>query len=81
MVLLHVEPAVGEPFEYLMEEESLVIGRASESDLVVADRFLSRKHAKLSRRDDRLFVEDLGSRNGTLLNDLPVEGLQRGTRR
>jgi serine phosphatase RsbU (regulator of sigma subunit) len=57
-----------------MEEESLVIGRASESDLVVADRFLSRQHAKLSSRGERLFVEDLGSRNGTLLNDRLIEG-------
>ncbi len=74
MFVLHVEPAVGEKFDHLMEEESLVIGRASESDLVVADRFLSRKHAKLSYRDGRLFVEDLGSRNGTLLNGRSVEG-------
>ena len=74
MLRLRIEPAVGEPFDHLMEEESLVIGRASESDLVVADRFLSRKHAKLFHRDGRLFVEDLGSRNGTLLNDKQVEG-------
>ena len=74
MYLLRVEPAVGEPFDHRMEEESLVIGRASESDLVVADRFLSRKHARLFLRDGKLFVEDLGSRNGTLLNDRAVEG-------
>ena len=76
MFVLRVEPAVGEPFDHLMEEDQVVIGRASESDLVVADRFLSRKHARLTRRDGRLFVEDLGSRNGTLLNDQPVEGSQ-----
>jgi serine phosphatase RsbU (regulator of sigma subunit)/pSer/pThr/pTyr-binding forkhead associated (FHA) protein len=74
MFALRIEPAVGEPFNHKMEEESLVIGRASESELVIADRFLSRKHARLFRQGDRLFVEDLGSRNGTLLNDSPVEG-------
>ena len=74
MFILRVKPAVGEPFDHPLAEESLVIGRASESDLVVADRFLSRKHARLFIRDDRLFVEDLGSRNGTLLNDKLVEG-------
>ena len=74
MFFLRVEPAVGEPFDHQMEEESLVIGRASESDLVLADRFLSRRHARLTRRDGRLFVEDLGSRNGTVLNEQPVEG-------
>ncbi len=74
MLRLRVEPAVGDPFEHPLGETSLVIGRSSESDLMVADRFLSRKHARLSWRDGRLFVEDLGSRNGTLLNDRPVEG-------
>ncbi|MFQ5350088.1 MAG: SpoIIE family protein phosphatase, partial [Thermoanaerobaculia bacterium] len=71
-----VEQTFANPFDHPVEEETLVIGRASESDLVVADRFLSRQHAKLSLRDDRLFVEDLGSRNGTLLNDQPVKGSQ-----
>ena len=75
MFYLRIEPAVGEPFDHAMQEESLVIGRASESDLVVADRFLSRRHARLTLRDGRLFVEDLGSRNGTLLNEELVEGV------
>ena len=74
MFLLRIEPAVGEPFDHDMKEGTLVIGRASESDLVVADRFLSRKHAKLVCRQERLYVEDLGSRNGTLINDQRVDG-------
>ena len=74
MFRLRIEPAVGEPFEHRMDHDSLVIGRASESDLVVADRFLSRRHARLSSRDGRLYVEDLGSRNGTLLNEQLVKG-------
>ena len=41
-------------------------------DLVVADRFLSRKHARLFQRDGRLFVEDLGSRNGTQVNGIQI---------
>jgi serine phosphatase RsbU (regulator of sigma subunit)/pSer/pThr/pTyr-binding forkhead associated (FHA) protein len=73
-IRLRVDPAVGDPFEHPMDEASLVIGRSSESDLMVADRFLSRQHAKLFWRDGRLLVEDLGSRNGTLLNDQPVKG-------
>ena len=72
MFQLRVEPAVGEPFEHSMTEASLVIGRASDSGLVIADRFLSRHHARLFCEEDRLFIEDLGSRNGTQLNDEPV---------
>lgn len=46
--------------------EGLIIGRSpGESDLVLADTSVSRRHARLSRRGGRLFVEDAGSSNGT----------------
>ena len=70
---MHVIPAHGDPFDQPLEGESLVIGRSSGAELVLADRFLSRKHAKLHREGETWFVEDLGSRNGTLLNGTKVE--------
>jgi phosphoserine phosphatase RsbU/P len=72
MFRLHVTPAQGEPFDYAFSEASLVIGRSSASDLVLADQFLSRRHTRLYLDGSTLFVEDLGSRNGTLLNGTPV---------
>jgi phosphoserine phosphatase RsbU/P len=68
MFRLHVVPAQGEPFDHLLAESSLVIGRSSASDLVLADPFLSRCHTRFFLDGGALFVEDLGSRNGTLLN-------------
>lgn len=65
---LHVVPASGTPFERALDGESLVVGRAATADLVIEDLFLSRHHSRFFRRGDRLFVEDLGSRNGTLVN-------------
>jgi len=44
------------------------LGRASFNTVVVEDAFASNEHARLSRRNDRWWLEDLGSRNGTLLN-------------
>ena len=73
MFQLHVVPAHGDPFDRLLEGDSLVIGRSSESDLMIADRFLSRQHARLYREGDDWLAEDLGSRNGTLLNGKPIE--------
>jgi pSer/pThr/pTyr-binding forkhead associated (FHA) protein len=64
---LHIVPAGGPPFDFLFEGESVVIGRSAESDLVVDDPFLSRRHFRLFRAGDTLLVEDLGSRNGTLV--------------
>jgi serine phosphatase RsbU (regulator of sigma subunit) len=61
-------PPQGQPFDHLFHGESLVIGRSSTSDLPLPDRFLSRHHARIYRDGDRYLVEDLGSRNGTLLN-------------
>lgn len=46
----------------------VTIGRASSNDLVVEDTSLSRNHARLIWRDGTAFIEDLGSRNGTLVN-------------
>ena len=72
MFRLHVTPAQGEPFDHVLVETSLVIGRSSASDLALADPFLSRCHTRVYVQGDTLFVEDLGSRNGTLLNGSQV---------
>lgn len=68
MLKLHIDPSQGPPFERLFEGESMVFGRASDCDLVIEDRFLSRRHSRLYREGERLLLEDEGSRNGTLLN-------------
>src|SRR5512134_3453016 len=71
-ILLHVQPAEGPPFEHRWLSEAIVVGRALDADLSLADPFLSRRHSRLFRVGTALFVEDLGSRNGTLLNGTPV---------
>ncbi len=75
-IKLHVVPVQGEPFDHPVESESLVLGRASSSDLVLEDRFLSRNHSRVFRDGERLMIEDLGSRNGTLLNGQRVRAPQ-----
>jgi serine phosphatase RsbU (regulator of sigma subunit) len=69
---LRVEPHLGEPFSHKMEGESLVLGRSSKADLVIPDRYISRLQARLFWDGERWMVEDLGSRNPTLLNGQPV---------
>jgi serine phosphatase RsbU (regulator of sigma subunit) len=72
---LRITPAEGDPFDYVLERDSVTVGRSSTADLALSDPFLSRHHARLTRRNEQLLVEDLGSRNGTFVNDLPVQGL------
>lgn len=51
----------------------MVIGRSSSADLTLADPFLSRHHARMFREGEKVMIEDLGSRNGTLLNGVQVK--------
>ncbi len=54
-------------------EGGLTIGRSGAADLSLADQYVSHMHARILRRGDYYFVEDLGSTNGTFLNDNRVE--------
>ncbi len=49
------------------------IGRVDEADLVVAHSSVSRQHARLTPTPKGYVVRDLGSTNGTYVNDRPVE--------
>jgi pSer/pThr/pTyr-binding forkhead associated (FHA) protein len=46
----------------------LTIGRGQECDVRIADASVSRRHAAISVRGDRVVVEDLDSTNGTTVN-------------
>lgn len=46
-----------------------LIGRALENEIVVSSKRISREHAQIRREGWRLILEDLGSTNGTFLND------------
>jgi len=50
------------------DQDEILVGRAEESDIVLADRAASRRHARLVRADGFWWVEDLGSRAGTRRN-------------
>jgi pSer/pThr/pTyr-binding forkhead associated (FHA) protein len=49
-------------------KDSLTIGRAATSDVVVSDTYVSNVHARIFRRDGGWWLEDLGSTNGTYVN-------------
>jgi hypothetical protein len=48
------------------------IGRAASNTIVIDDEFSSNDHAKITWLDRQWWLEDLGSSNGTLLNDLLI---------
>jgi pSer/pThr/pTyr-binding forkhead associated (FHA) protein len=58
-------------------EEPLDVGREGAGGLVLADRLVSRRHARFVPVDDALTVEDLDSSNGTLVNGAQVHAAVR----
>jgi len=56
-----------------LESESFVLGRESTGNIQVLDQGVSRRHAEVLRIGEMYFIRDLESRNGTFLNDQPVE--------
>ncbi len=65
--------AVLEPGRVIALEGGITIGRSEAADLPISDQFVSHMHARILRRGAYHFVEDLGSTNGTFLNDRRVE--------
>ncbi len=51
--------------ELKLGNSPIIVGRTGDSDLVLEDRKVSRKHAKIFKEGDSYFIEDLGSSNGT----------------
>jgi hypothetical protein len=60
-----------------LNKPSLTIGRGEDCDIVLPDRQVSRQHIKILRDAQGFAVEDLGSKNGTYLNGMPVQGVAR----
>jgi len=53
---------------HVLEEREVTFGRVAGNDIVLADRNISRRHARLVVRDGRYILVDLQSTNGTYVN-------------
>jgi hypothetical protein len=78
--LVVVEPHELKGRSYDLGEE-LTVGRAAGCQVTLDDNYVSQLHARVFSRDGVLYVEDLGSTNGTYLNTRKVSSpsaLRRG---
>jgi pSer/pThr/pTyr-binding forkhead associated (FHA) protein len=70
--------------EMPLSADRLTVGRGESADLQIEDEGLSRVHASINRQDDRVWVLDEGSTNGSFLNGVRVAptgtALQNGDR-
>ena len=77
MAEIRIDSAGGLQRTLPMLRERMTIGRSRESDIHLPDQWLSRRHAEIQRRADGYYVVDLKSKNGTLVNDRPIEKDER----
>ena len=73
-IRLVIEPPGAAPFGGDYDGPSVVLGRSTQATVPVADASLSRLHARFFERDGAWYVEDLGSKNATLLNGRMLSG-------
>ncbi len=55
--------------EHPLTGQTTTIGRALENDIVITSKRISREHARVRREGWRAILEDMGSTNGTFLNE------------
>ena len=58
---------------FLIDQDVTTVGRHPESDIFLDDITVSRHHAKFLRSEGQIFLEDLGSLNGTYINRTLVD--------
>jgi pSer/pThr/pTyr-binding forkhead associated (FHA) protein len=69
----------GEDFE--LNSAQLTIGRGNQNDIAIGtDEYASARHARFEPRQDGVWVQDLGSTNGTYLNGTRLDRPRRLSR-
>jgi hypothetical protein len=74
---LRVETAAGlKSGSAYSRADGAVLGRGEQADIRLEDTFASSQHARLAPHGEVIVLEDLGSTNGTYLNEEPLRGPQ-----
>ncbi len=68
MIKLYIMDGADEGQSFDLKLDTIYVGRSAENHIQMRDKFISRQHLKICRREDKYFVEDLKSRNGTFVD-------------
>jgi len=52
----------------IVADKQIIVGRSSDLDMVLVEDMVSRKHARIAMQGAEIWIEDLGSTNGTFVN-------------
>jgi adenylate cyclase len=72
MPIIHIVNKDGTVYNYQIQKDEITIGRGKESDIVLNDSTASRNHARIIKSNNDYNIIDLGSFNGTKLNDKSI---------
>ena len=71
-------PALKVDSERTLDSAPVTLGRSSDSDMELGDdEFASAHHARVEPRRDGVWVEDVGSTNGTFVNGMKLDGARK----
>ena len=73
--IIHIYPTGSQMgSRYTVSDKDLVIGRGEDCDIRIQDHSVSRKHARITTTPEGVTLADLGSTNGTFVNDVMIKG-------
>lgn len=73
LIVRAVTSEPGDEREYLLDGQSITVGRSPSCDIVFeGDQLISRRHALFKHDGERYLLVDLGSSNGTFINDTEI---------
>src|SRR5207245_9560886 len=79
-VVVVKSPELDEGMDYELNSAQLTVGRGGQNDVALSsDEYASARHARFEPRQDGVWVQDLGSTNGTYLNGMRLEHPRRLT--
>ena len=77
-LVVQESPILNEGDEFSVDSAPLTIGRAGQNDVAIdGDEFASARHVRFEPRRDGVWVQDLGSTNGTYVNGIRIDGARR----
>jgi pSer/pThr/pTyr-binding forkhead associated (FHA) protein len=65
-----------EGHKYIVKSDTpILVGRSEEANIRIAyDEFCSRRHAQIYWQNEKCYINDLESTNGTLVNEIKIQG-------
>src|SRR6516165_4635940 len=62
---------------FRLSKDEVVIGKGAECDIILPDRYVSKAHARIVRKPDGIYIENLKNRNATKVGGVPLSEPRR----